>query len=55
MTARSSAPRKKAAPPRAPACFIIGAGPGIGAALAEAFAGEGYDISLLTRGPSKLL
>src|SRR3546814_19314360 len=29
-------------------------GPGIGAALAEAFAGEGYDIALLARGPAKL-
>jgi short-subunit dehydrogenase len=53
MSARSSAPRRKAKIGR-PVCFIVGAGPGIGAALAEAFAGEGYDIALLARGPSKL-
>lgn len=56
MTARASAPRKKAkAAERAQSCLIIGAGPGIGLALAEVFAGEGYDIGLLARGPSKLL
>ncbi|WP_169729247.1 SDR family NAD(P)-dependent oxidoreductase [Solimonas soli] len=54
MTARSPAPRKKAKIERRPVCFIVGAGPGIGAALAEAFAGEGHDIVLLARGPSKL-
>src|SRR3546814_7003495 len=53
MTARSAAPRRKK-PERRPVCFIVGAGPGIGAALAEAFAGEGYDIALLARGPAKL-
>jgi short-subunit dehydrogenase len=54
MTARSPAPRKKAKIERRPVCFIVGAGPGIGAALAEAFAAEGHDIVLLARGPSKL-
>lgn len=53
MTARSSAPRRKTRIGR-PVCFIVGAGPGISAALAEAFAGEGFDIVLLSRGPSKL-
>src|SRR3546814_15084652 len=53
MTARSAAPRRKK-PERRPVCFIVGAGPGIGAALAEAFAGEGYDIALLARGTAKL-
>jgi len=54
MTARSPAPRKKAKIERRPVCFIVGAGPGIGAALAEAFALDGHDIVLLSRGPSKL-
>lgn len=53
MSARSSAPRRKARIGR-PVCFIVGAGRGIGAALAEAFAGEGFDIVLLSRGPAKL-
>lgn len=53
MTARSTATRRKAKIGK-PVCFIVGAGPGIGAALAETFAGEGYDIVLLARGPSKL-
>src|SRR3546814_16274432 len=53
MTARSAAPRRKK-PERRPECFIVGAGPGIGAPLAEAFAGEGYDIALLPRGTAKL-
>ena len=53
MTARSPASRRKTKIGR-PVCFIVGAGPGIGAALAEAFAGDGYDIVLLARGPSKL-
>lgn len=53
---RAAAPRRKPKiPSRAPSCFIIGAGPGIGAALAEAFANEGYDIALMSRGPRKLL
>lgn len=53
MTARSASPRRKKSEHR-PVCFIVGAGPGIGAALAEAFAGEGYDIVMLARGPAKL-
>ncbi|WP_051278715.1 SDR family NAD(P)-dependent oxidoreductase [Solimonas flava] len=53
MSARSSTPRRKARIGR-PVCFIVGAGRGIGAALAEAFAGEGFDIVLLSRGPAKL-
>ncbi len=32
-----------------PSCLIIGAGPGIGQAVAMAFANEGYDIGLLAR------
>lgn len=35
-------------------CLIIGAGPGIGSALAHAFAHEGYNISLMARHPQKL-
>ena len=35
-------------------CLIIGAGPGIGTALAYAFAHEGYNISLMARQPQKL-
>ncbi|MFT4048047.1 MAG: SDR family NAD(P)-dependent oxidoreductase [Solimonas sp.] len=53
MTVRSPAPRRKLKIGR-PVCFIVGAGPGIGAALAEAFAAEGHDIVLLARGPAKL-
>jgi short-subunit dehydrogenase len=34
-------------------CIIIGAGPGIGEALALAFAGEGYDIALVARNIAK--
>ncbi|SEQ03182.1 Short-chain dehydrogenase [Solimonas aquatica] len=56
MSVRASTARKKTKPAEhTPACFIVGAGPGIGLALAETFAGEGYDIALLSRGPSKLL
>lgn len=47
--------RKSRGSGRHPACFIIGAGPGLGLALAEAFANEGYDIALMSRGPRKLL
>ncbi|NKF24071.1 SDR family NAD(P)-dependent oxidoreductase [Solimonas marina] len=53
MSARSSVTRRKTRIGR-PVCFIVGAGPGIGAALAEAFVGEGFDIVLLSRGPLKL-
>lgn len=35
-------------------CLIIGAGPGIGAALAMSFAQEGFNISLMSRTPAKL-
>lgn len=35
-------------------CLIIGAGPGIGSALALAFAYEGFNISLMSRNPAKL-
>jgi NAD(P)-dependent dehydrogenase (short-subunit alcohol dehydrogenase family) len=37
-----------------PACLIVGAGPGIGQAVALAFAREGYDIALSSRSPAKL-
>ena len=36
------------------AAFITGAGRGIGAAIAEAFAGEGYDVALLARSEDQL-
>lgn len=35
-------------------CVIIGAGPGIGSALADTFAHAGYNISLMARTPAKL-
>lgn len=35
-------------------CLIIGAGPGIGQAVAHAFAHEGYDIGMIARNPDKL-
>lgn len=35
-------------------CLIIGAGPGIGQAVAYAFAHEGYDIGMIARNPAKL-
>lgn len=38
----------------APHCCIVGVGPGIGLALAEAFAREGHDLSLLSRRPERL-
>lgn len=37
-----------------PVCLVVGAGPGIGAAVALAFAREGYDIALAARSPDKL-
>src|SRR5688500_3148460 len=37
-----------------PACLIVGAGPGIGQAVAQTFAREGYDIALATRHPARL-
>lgn len=37
-----------------PHCVVIGAGPGIGQAVALAFAQEGYNISLMSRRPEKL-
>lgn len=39
---------------RAPSCCIIGTGPGIGHAVALAFAHEGYDLALLARHPQRL-
>ena len=38
-----------------PSCLIIGAGPGIGQALALAFAREGFSIALCARSAAKLL
>lgn len=35
-------------------CLVIGAGPGIGQAVAYAFAHEGYDIAMIARHPAKL-
>ncbi|MEC9363801.1 MAG: SDR family NAD(P)-dependent oxidoreductase [Sinimarinibacterium flocculans] len=35
-------------------CLIVGAGPGIGQSVAEAFAQEGYDLALLARQPQRL-
>jgi NAD(P)-dependent dehydrogenase (short-subunit alcohol dehydrogenase family) len=37
-----------------PACLIVGAGPGIGQAVAQAFAREGYDVALAARHPARL-
>jgi len=37
-----------------PACLIVGAGPGIGQSVAQAFAREGYDIALASRHVEKL-
>jgi short-subunit dehydrogenase len=35
-------------------CLVIGAGPGIGQAVAYAFAHEGYDVAMVARNPDKL-
>lgn len=37
-----------------PVCLIVGAGPGIGQAVALAFAREGYDLALAARQPERL-
>lgn len=37
-----------------PACLIVGAGPGIGQSVAQAFAREGYAIALAARHPARL-
>ncbi len=37
-----------------PACLIVGAGPGIGHAVAQAFAREGFDVALAARHPARL-
>ena len=37
-----------------PVCVIVGAGPGNGAALAQKFAAEGFDIALLARNRERL-
>src|SRR5947207_14771146 len=39
--------------PDSKCCVIVGAGPGIGEALALAFAREGYDIALISRSIAK--
>lgn len=39
---------------RAPHCVVIGAGPGIGQAVAFAFAQEGMNVSLMARRPERL-
>lgn len=48
---RSGQQAPKAAPPF---CLIVGAGPGIGHAVAMAFAHEGCDVALLARAPARL-
>ncbi|HUP91806.1 MAG TPA: SDR family NAD(P)-dependent oxidoreductase [Solimonas sp.] len=35
-------------------CLVVGAGPGIGQAVAQAFALEGLDVALMSRNPAKL-
>lgn len=37
-----------------PSCLVVGAGPGIGQAVALAFAREGYDLALASRQPERL-
>ena len=37
-----------------PVCLVVGAGPGIGQAVAVAFAREGYDIALASRDAARL-
>ena len=37
-----------------PACLIVGAGPGIGQSVAQAFARDGYAIALAARHPARL-
>lgn len=37
-----------------PVCLVVGAGPGIGQAVAVAFAREGYDIALASRNVARL-
>lgn len=41
--------------PQNPVCVIVGAGPGNGAALAQKFAMEGFDVALLARNLPRLL
>lgn len=40
--------------PQNPVCVIVGAGPGNGAALAQKFAKEGFDVALLARNQQRL-
>lgn len=47
-----SSPASKSA--RAPCCVVVGAGPGIGHAVALAFAQDGHDVALLARRPERL-
>lgn len=35
-------------------CVVVGAGPGLGAALARRFGGEGYRVALVSRGSERL-
>ncbi len=44
----------RAAPCRYRHALVVGAGPGLGAALARRFAGEGLRVSLAARNPSRL-
>ena len=37
-----------------PVCLVVGAGPGIGHAVAQAFARDGFDVALAARHPERL-
>lgn len=49
---RSASPASKSA--RVPCCVIVGTGPGIGHAVALAFAHEGCNVAMLARRPERL-
>ena len=37
-----------------PVCTVLGAGPGLGAAIGRRFAAEGHRVALVTRSPGRL-